>query len=204
MTDACKSEDDCTQMPWCKIRGACQVAVEHEPHHTLADLKVGDEVVYISGTPQKPWLTIANVTHVTPKKIRVMGCMFFKETGRGMSGVGSVISLEQKDFLCATGQMVERERKQKRYTALVAEQKDTELRQREALERVERYVVLRKEMKTVGNLVDVAFVAGSSECAELHLSDLIEVVKMARRYDLETRRPNSIRTERGRFMAFPL
>lgn len=30
MTDTCESEDDCTQIPWCKIRGACQVAVKRE------------------------------------------------------------------------------------------------------------------------------------------------------------------------------
>lgn len=131
--------------------------------HMLEDLKVGDEVVV---TQPSGFHRLSVVEKVTLKLIATPFGRFDRLTGEGrFSAKDCELTLDANAFAGARR---------------LLQHETTALRQREALDRVERYVVLRKEMKTVGNLVHVAFVAGSSECAELHLSDLIEIVKMAR------------------------
>lgn len=175
MTDTCESEDDCTQIPWCKIRGACQVAMEHEPPRTLADLKAGDEVVTANGWYNTHY-KIRTVQRITPTQIVLSEYDRFKRNGGTKIGSGSTrLTFDPAHRDLAVQQAaLESKRIQKAQEAKNIRE-TTELRQRAALERVKRWLEMRKVCPTVEEVIH-----SFSDGTELTDTDLIEVMKMAR------------------------
>lgn len=157
MTDTCESEDDHTQTP----------------PRTLADLKVGDEVVtrkisqwydYLELATREraaiqnfrhPLLTLADARKI-PEREWYGGPNCGRKTVKGLM---TVLHASRHDG--------------------VDDKVAAELRQREALERVERWLDHYKEWNRKQDLI-VGYI-GSDGKFELLVSDLIEVVKMARK-----------------------
>lgn len=145
MTDTCESEDDCTQTPL----------------RTLADLKVGDEVV---ATQPSGFHRLSAVEKVTLKLIATPFGRFDRLTGEGrLSAKDCELTLDANAFAGARW---------------LLQHETTALRQREALDRVVGWLAHYKEWNRKEDLI-VGY-SGSDGKFELLVSDLIEVVKIAK------------------------
>lgn len=151
----------------------------HTPSRTLADLTIGDEVAVIHGSVHKGNMFPQRVTRITPTRIILDDKnAHYKNGGRrvGFSAVG--ISLSKDDLASAFQNEAERAERKIHMRNAQVERDAAELRQREALERVRLYAEASDRGDGFHQLIDDVHKNGMRY--ELFLSDLIEVVKMAR------------------------
>lgn len=158
---------------------------------SLSDLKPGDEVViyrtwHVTGKLEQSY-RLATVHKVSAKTIEAGGAQFMRETGdlrRGSVryGSGSILTLSQEAFDAERQAATKEARRIQAAKDATASREAIETRQREALERVEKFMIAwQVEPHADGGCCLRASRDGDGVDRHLLFADLIEVVNMAKR-----------------------